>query len=331
VNAFRPVAGLVLGAAIWAVAAPAAHGQGITNPAKHPAPVTVTIDGQTYGDGRDTLPGYDDELCTPIPNVQYDFAENQVLYYSGEGELLKTARWTEWARISSYQTWLDQQNAATPTPTATATATPAATTTAPATPTPASSGTTSPAPTGPAATSPTTTAPTTKSPGATKRPSTKTTRSSTTRSARKTPTTKQRQAPSSPSAPSTSTSTTSKDTTSSPATKSGTVSPSPNDAPTSDSAEAAPVVDGAPADAATTAGPADSTVGGATPAPTGGGASPAPVPQTTTNYKLASERGVAGTPGDTRLAGAGILAGLVAVAFFCLLFGELRHHAFGRR
>ena len=64
-----------------------------------------------YSDGRDTLPGYDDELCTPIPNVQYDFGENQILYYNSEGELLKTARWTEWARISSYQTWLDQQNA----------------------------------------------------------------------------------------------------------------------------------------------------------------------------------------------------------------------------
>ena len=52
-----------------------AHAQGITNPAEHPAPITVTIDGQTYHDGLDTLPGYDDEACTPIPNVQYDFAE----------------------------------------------------------------------------------------------------------------------------------------------------------------------------------------------------------------------------------------------------------------
>ena len=48
--------------------------QGVTNPADHPAPITVTIDGQTYHDGLDTLPGYDDYACTPIPNVQYDFA-----------------------------------------------------------------------------------------------------------------------------------------------------------------------------------------------------------------------------------------------------------------
>ncbi len=39
--------------------------------------ITVTIDGQTYHDGLDTLPGYDDEACTPIPNVQYDFADNR--------------------------------------------------------------------------------------------------------------------------------------------------------------------------------------------------------------------------------------------------------------
>src|SRR5262245_62249137 len=91
------------------VAAPAAHGQGITNPADHPYPVEVTIDGQTYEDGRDTLPGYDDHLCTPIPNVQYDFADNRVLYYSGDGELLETSPWTEWSRISSYETWLNQQ------------------------------------------------------------------------------------------------------------------------------------------------------------------------------------------------------------------------------
>ena len=31
----------------------AAHAQGVTNPADHPAPISVTIDGQTYTDGRD--------------------------------------------------------------------------------------------------------------------------------------------------------------------------------------------------------------------------------------------------------------------------------------
>ena len=43
----------------------------------------MTIDGQTYRDGADTLPGYDDDACTPIPNVQYDFADNQIQYYDG--------------------------------------------------------------------------------------------------------------------------------------------------------------------------------------------------------------------------------------------------------
>jgi hypothetical protein len=83
----------------------------ITNPAQHPYPVTVTIGGQTYHDGEDTLPGYDDYLCTPIPDVQYDFADNEILYYDGQGDLLATAPWSEWSRISSYQTWLKQQQA----------------------------------------------------------------------------------------------------------------------------------------------------------------------------------------------------------------------------
>ena len=46
----------VIGVALLA-AAPAARAQGITNPAEHPAPITVTIDGQKYTDGLDTLPG----------------------------------------------------------------------------------------------------------------------------------------------------------------------------------------------------------------------------------------------------------------------------------
>ncbi len=94
-----------------AAGSPAAAGADttITNPAQHPYPITVTIEGQTYHDGEDTLPGYDDYLCTPIPDVQYDFADNEILYYDDQGNLLDTAPWTEWSRISSYQTWQQQQ------------------------------------------------------------------------------------------------------------------------------------------------------------------------------------------------------------------------------
>jgi hypothetical protein len=111
------IAGAVLGA--WLGAASAAHAQAVTNPAEHPAPITVTVDGQKYHDGLDTLPGYDDQECTPIPGVQYDFTQNEIQYYDSSGELLETAHWTEWSRISSYETWKQQQNAGTPTRTAT--------------------------------------------------------------------------------------------------------------------------------------------------------------------------------------------------------------------
>jgi hypothetical protein len=84
----------------------------ITNPALHPYKVQVTIDGQVYNDGCDTLPGEDDIACTPIPDVQYDFADNEIFYYDGQGNLLATAPWTEWQRISSYTTWEAQQQAA---------------------------------------------------------------------------------------------------------------------------------------------------------------------------------------------------------------------------
>lgn len=84
----------------------------ITNPAQHPYPITVTIDGQTYHDGEDTDPGVDDYLCTPIPDVQYDFADNEILYYDDAGDLLATAQWTEWSRVTSYSTWLAQQHSA---------------------------------------------------------------------------------------------------------------------------------------------------------------------------------------------------------------------------
>jgi hypothetical protein len=97
-----------------------AQAQQVTNPAAYPAPTKVTIDGREYSDGLDTLPGYDDEACTPIPNVQYDFESNTIEYYDDGGKLLDSAHWTEWDRISSYDTWKAQQNASTPTPTATA-------------------------------------------------------------------------------------------------------------------------------------------------------------------------------------------------------------------
>ena len=157
------------GIALFGVA-PAAHAQGVTNPAEHPAPITVTIDGQTYHDGQDTLPGYDDEACTPIPNVQYDFASDEIQYYSADGELLKTAHWTEWSRISSYETWKEQQQAGQPT----ATPTPTSTSSATATPAPSSNTTTSPS-----TTSPSTTSPSTTSPSATNTPSPSTKRSPT--------------------------------------------------------------------------------------------------------------------------------------------------------
>ena len=94
----------------------AAHAQGVTNPAHHPAPVTVTIDGQTYHDGLDTLPGYDDEACTPIPNVQYDFASDQIQYYGSDGDAAQDRAWTEWSRISSYDDLEGAAASRTPTP-----------------------------------------------------------------------------------------------------------------------------------------------------------------------------------------------------------------------
>src|SRR4051812_34614516 len=115
-HVFTRLAAAATGLALFVTPA-AAHAQSVTNAAQHPAPVKVTIDGQTYTDGLDTLPGYDDEACAAIPNIQYDFANDEIQCYSSSGDLLDTAHWTEWSRISSYQDWQDQQNAATKTPT----------------------------------------------------------------------------------------------------------------------------------------------------------------------------------------------------------------------
>ena len=136
----------VLGTALLGVA-PAAQATDITNPAEHPDPITLTIDGQTYRDGADTLPGYDDYACTPIPNVQYDFADDQIQYYDDQSELVETAHWTEWTRISSYETWAAQQQAGSPSG-------PTTTSSANAAPTASSTTTTSTATKSPAAAAP---------------------------------------------------------------------------------------------------------------------------------------------------------------------------------
>lgn len=90
--------GLVLSAS-WGVAAPASA---ITNPADNPRKIVVKgDDGQTYVDGQDTLPGYDDEACTYIPGAWFDFKNNRVNYADGQ-----SIPWTEWDRASGYQEWL---------------------------------------------------------------------------------------------------------------------------------------------------------------------------------------------------------------------------------
>ena len=78
----------------------------VTNPADNPAPITVQgDDGNTYHDGEDTLPGYDDEECTYIPGAYFDFAANRVRYADGQ-----SIHWTEWDRASGYREWLANQN-----------------------------------------------------------------------------------------------------------------------------------------------------------------------------------------------------------------------------
>lgn len=95
---------------------PAWSALAVTNPADNPAPITVQgDDGNTYHDGADTLPGYDDEECTYIPGAYFDFAANRVRYADGQ-----SIHWTEWDRASGYREWLAAQNETT-TPTNTAT------------------------------------------------------------------------------------------------------------------------------------------------------------------------------------------------------------------
>jgi hypothetical protein len=97
-------------AAIFAVAGVAAalpaHAA-VTNPADNPVPITVTgDDGNTYVDGQDTLPGFDDIACTYIPGAWFDFANNRVHYADGQ-----SIPWTEWDRATGYEAWLAAQSA----------------------------------------------------------------------------------------------------------------------------------------------------------------------------------------------------------------------------
>ena len=85
---------------------PAWSALAVTNPADNPSPITVQgDDGNTYNDGADTLPGYDDEECTYIPGAWFDFANNKVHYADGQW-----IHWTEWSRASGYSEWLAKQN-----------------------------------------------------------------------------------------------------------------------------------------------------------------------------------------------------------------------------
>ena len=85
---------------------PAWSALAVTNPADNPSPITVQgDDGNTYNDGADTLPGYDDEECTYIPGAWFDFANNKVHYADGQW-----IHWTEWSRASGYSEWLAKQS-----------------------------------------------------------------------------------------------------------------------------------------------------------------------------------------------------------------------------
>jgi hypothetical protein len=317
---------LVLSAAALGVgllgAAPAAHATDITNPAEHPDPIIVTIDGQTYRDGADTLPGYDDYACTPIPNVQYDFADDEIQYYDGQGDLIKTAHWTEWSRISSYQTWVSQQHDQSPT-SATTTSAAAATPAATSTTTTTSAAAAAPAATSPAATGPAATSPASKTTSAASKivsaaPKTQSSAARTKGSATTTTRRSTRTSPSSRGA----TSTKPKGTTSSHAKKRGT-SPASSAkhaaAATHGSAAAAPTSTRTPAGAPSAAPSAAATAASSTPGPA-----------TAPKYKLVSDKGAAGGVADTRPIGVGILVAVFAAACLAFLFGSVRRQKFGR-
>jgi len=100
---------LVAGAMMMLVV-PAAQAA-ISNPAAHPNKITVVVDGAEYTDGQDTLPGFDDNSCGPIPNSWPDYDANRVYYDTDDG--VKFISWTEWDRLPGYSTWLKNHNAST--------------------------------------------------------------------------------------------------------------------------------------------------------------------------------------------------------------------------
>jgi hypothetical protein len=319
---------LVLSAAVLGlVVAPAAQATDITNPAEHPDPITLTIDGQTYRDGADTLPGYDDYACTPIPNVQYDFADDQIQYYDGQGELIKTAHWTEWSRISSYDTWVSQQHAGSPSSSPTsapssADATPAATST-----TTTSTATTSPAAAAaPAATGPANASPVTKTPSAaskTKGPATTTKATRTAAEAKSSARTRHA-----------SRGTTSKTprAASAPAKKRGkpTASRARHGSARNRTAAAASPGANAPAGGTSTAASSASPSGVATSAQGNAAPSSTPSAANTPKFKLVSDKGVEAGVANTRPIGVGILVAVFGVACLAFLFGSAKRRSFGR-
>jgi hypothetical protein len=321
----RPVrssAGLVLAAlALGLAAAPAAQATDITNPAEHPAPITVEIDGQTYRDGADTLPGYDDYACTPIPNVQYDFGNDEIQYYDGQGNEVKAAHWTEWSRISSYQAWADQQQqgntpagASTP---STGDATPTAagqTTTSAGT----STGAATPAAAGPAATGPaTTTGSATKTTTSAAKTKTKT---KTTTVAAKTKATTTASTPAK-TTPSTTKATRSTGTghAASGTTSSAHAPAAASHATARGTSSAASTTQRHPAtkQAAAGASASDPTAAASTAAPASGASPSADQPK----YQLVSDKGANAGVGDTRPIGIGILIAVFAAAGLAFVFG----------
>lgn len=106
VSVLATTVGLVLAGVALAPLASA----NITNPADNPHKITVTgDDGNTYVDGQDTLPGYDDVACTYIPGAYYDFENNKVRYADGQ-----SITWTEWDRATGYKDWQATKQAAAP-------------------------------------------------------------------------------------------------------------------------------------------------------------------------------------------------------------------------
>jgi hypothetical protein len=320
----RSSARLVLAAlALGLAAAPAAQATDITNPAEHPAPITVEIDGQTYRDGADTLPGYDDYACTPIPNVQYDFGNDEIQYYDGQGNEVKAAHWTEWSRISSYQAWADQQQqgntpagASTP---STGDATPTAagqTTTSAGT----STGAATPAAAGPAATGPaTTTGSATKTTTSAAKTKTKTKTKTTTVAAK----TKATTTASTPAkiTPSTTKATRSTGTghAASGTTSSAHAPAAASHAKARGTSSAASTTQRHPAtkQAAAGASASDPTAAASTAAPASGASPSADQPK----YQLVSDKGANAGVGDTRPIGIGILIAVFAAAGLAFVFG----------